>query len=104
VTLACLKQKDGSEFASLAFEIRPHGDSAVLVAVTDQERRRRPAVLPPTRQKVLDALTRCAEEGGLAFTKWCDSSGVARATFTRCVNDLDSWGLIEKRGGKWVAL
>jgi hypothetical protein len=104
VTLSCLKQKDADEFPALHFELRPHTDSVVLVPVSEEDRRQRPAVLPRTRQQALDALTRCSEAGGLAFTKWCDSSGLARATFTRCVADLDSWGLIEKQGGKWVAL
>ena len=52
----------------------------------------------------LDALRTVDEGHGASFTKWHETTSLPKATFNRAKDDLVSWGLIEKRGGKWVPL
>jgi hypothetical protein len=102
ITLSCLKQKDAEAFPDLHFQLQPWAGSVVLAPVAAEDRNRRPLVLPDTRRKALDALIRASEQDGLSFTKWCETSTLSRATFSRAVNDLVAWSLIEKRKGKYV--
>ena len=83
VTLSCLKQKDGTEFTPMAFKLVAHCASAVLVPLDENARKERPKELPKTRDKALSALKRCAEPGGLAWSKWLETSGLKKATFSR---------------------
>ncbi len=104
VRVTCLKQRDLAPFDDMYFEIRPIGESAVLAPLTQSEVQARPDVLPESRRKALETLRTVGGNDGLAYSKWSEPTALAKSTFTRCVADLDRWGLIEKRGGKWAAL
>jgi hypothetical protein len=103
VTMSCLKQRDAEPFADLHFELKSWGNSAVLMPLVGRQRPC-PHPLPQTRQRALDALRAAGEEGGISFTKWCETTGLPKATFNRVKDDLVSWGLVEKKGGKWAAV
>lgn len=103
VTLSCLKAKDAEPFPDMKFTLTPWGASAILVPVAPGSADRAPNPLPPQRQKALDVLTLLDDGDGVAATKWLETSGLAKATFYRAVADLVSWGLIEKKRGKYSA-
>jgi hypothetical protein len=104
LTLSCLKQKEGQLFHDFHFELCTWGESAVPVAVRPEDLKKRPAVIRATRQKALDALKNADDGNGLSFTAWSEAARglMSPATFKRAVVDLGSWGLIEKRRGKYV--
>ena len=101
VTLHQEKQRNAATLPDVLFEIIAWGDSAVLRPITQADRKDRPAEVPPTRQKALEALRQCDEGGGASFSKWHETSGLTKSTFARAVADLSQWSLIRRNGRKY---